>query len=127
MAITATTLAGTLATGQAQDTDNDEVGWMDIATGALDDLYYVEIANSDADETTYTKCYNSKKPVIGTTDPVMILPTPTSGNTLLIVAGGMGAVFSTGLSISSVKEAGTAGTTPMESAVGVQVSYKAAA
>lgn len=127
MAITATVVAGTLTAGQAQDTDNDEVGWMDIAAGALDDLYYTEIDNSDVDETSYTKFYNSKKPVIGTTDPVLILPTPSAGNTLLIVAGGIGAAFSTGLSISTVKEAGTAGTTPMETAVAVQLSYDKAA
>jgi hypothetical protein len=123
MAITATGAAGTLATGQAADSDNDENGWMDVATGALEDVHYVEITNADVGDISYTKFYNSKKPVIGTTDPVMVLPTAASGNGLLIVAGGMGAVFSTGMSVASVKEEGTAGTTPLESAVGVQVSY----
>jgi hypothetical protein len=123
MAITATTGAGTLVTGQAQDSDNDENGWMDIATGPLTDVHYVEIANADVDDDSYTKFYNSKKPVIGTTDPVMVLPTGASGNGLLIVAGAMGEVFSTGMSVASVKEAGTAGVTPLDSSVAVQVSY----
>lgn len=112
---------GKLTTTTVEDTANPATGFLDVNLGPASTVYYVEIDNTGEGEASYTKFWNSKAPTIGTTAPVMILPSGWSAMSRVVFAGGLGTVFSTGMSYATVKEAGTAGTTPMDVLPGVRV------
>ncbi len=107
-----------------EDTLNPATGFLDVALGAADDVTYAEVDNSgETNNISYTKFFNSKAPTIGTTDPVMILPAGWTNKAQFVFSGGLGAVFTTALSVATVDSAGTAGTTPVDPLTPVRLVF----
>lgn len=110
MAVTITPLglAGSLKI--IRDADSDATSESNVADGAAT-VYAVTIDNTANGAATYTKFYNSAAPVVGTTDPEMVLMTPSSKIRTFVFKGGIAGIFTTALSFASVTAGGTAGTT----------------
>jgi len=69
-------------------------------------LSAVQVDNSDNDEATYLKLYDSIDPTFGTTEPVVVLKIPAQSNVLTPLLLPTGLHFSEGLSLACAKEGG---------------------
>lgn len=74
-------------------------------------LTHVAFTSSIPAEVLYLKFYDDANPVVGTTDPVLVLEIPITAPKDFPINPGVGLVFETALSFALVQEAGTAGTT----------------
>ena|SRR6266498_40728 len=78
-------------------------------------IYAVTVDNSANGAKTFVKFYNAAAPVVGTTDPDMILMLPASTTRTFVMKTGNN--FATALSYAGLTTAGTAGTTNPVSSV----------
>ena len=87
-------------------------------------IYAIDVDNTANAAATYTKLWNtaSGSVTVGTTAPVMILPTAASTRVVHVIPQGNGA-FDTAISVASVTTAGTAGTTSPTSSTIVRIVY----
>mgnify|MGYP001593378442 CR=1 FL=1 len=100
------------------DVDVDEVSENNVNDGAAT-LYAVTIDNAANAAYEFFKAYNAAVPVVGTTDPDMILMVPASVVRTYVFKTGNS--FATALSYAMVTAAGTAGTTGPTSNVLVKI------
>lgn len=82
-------------------------------------VYAVVVDASAAGAATYVKLWNNVAPVVGTTDPEMVLMVPTGGRKQFLFT--VGSAFSTGVSMAALTTGGTAGVTPPSGSVIVDV------
>ncbi len=83
---------------------------VDTSTGlSLEDMHVINTTAGAGSSTVYLKIYDSFDPVVGTTDPEVIIMAPHGTATTVDVSGGIG--ITNNVSYAVVQEAGTAGTT----------------
>ena len=83
-----------------------------IDTAAGLQIVSIAVGNSttgSGSATVYLKIYDSLDPLVGTTDPEVIISCPHGGSTSVVITSGI--PITNNVSYAVVKEAGTAGTT----------------
>tara|TARA_R100000654_G_scaffold73709_1_gene106855 strand:- start:11567 stop:11962 length:396 start_codon:yes stop_codon:yes gene_type:complete len=83
-----------------------------IDTAAGLQVVSIDIGNSTAgggSSTVYLRIFDSLDPLVGTTDPEVIIMAPHGGSTSVVITTGI--PITNNVSYAVVKEAGTAGTT----------------
>jgi len=109
MAVTITPLGiGGNALRIIRDADVNATSENNINDGAAT-IYALTIDNSANAAASYIKFYNVAVPVVGTTDPDMIIMIPASTSRTIVFKGGNN--FATSLSYAGLTAGGTAGVT----------------
>lgn len=76
---------------------------------SLEDMHIINNTSGALAGTVYLKIYDSLDPVVGTTDPEVIIMAPHGGAITVDISGGV--TIENNVSYAVVQEAGTAGTT----------------
>lgn len=103
-----------------RDDDSDATVSSDIFSGPCT-IYSIKIVNNAA-AAVYYKVYDDTNPVVGTTDPDMIVKVPASSTRTLVFQGGLPMV--NGFSHATVTTPGTPGTTSPASAATISIVGK---
>ena len=93
-----------------------------VDTGSSLSIASAHIINNTAgagSSTVYLRIYDSVDPVVGTTDPEIIIMAPHGGTTTVDISGGVN--ITNNVSYAVVQESGTAGTTTPATTVNVHL------
>lgn len=109
MALNITPQASPLASKVVEDTDVDSTVKTNI-TGAPGSIYQIDVDNTaNIADDVYIKIYNDGSPVVGQSDPDLIILVKNSIRRSLVIPEGM--EFDTAISYCCVVEPGTEGST----------------